>query len=288
MTKKFDPNQHIAKLAKEALAIEAEDAKKAGSLGYLARMMVLATMPHSKPEGIIFERSNGKFHLAMVADPRFGLPYGAQARLLLAWVTTQIVKTRSPVVELGPTMSSFMKELDITPTGGKKGTIVQFKHHAQRLFTTSVTCTFSGEGGWSDVRWPIARATQLWWEPTDFEAKVKSSRVRLSDLFFHELVAHPIPLDLRALGALRKSPLAMDIYSWLTYRFYRLNKPIVIRWEELMKQFGSNYSNKRQFRQNFLKQLRKVLVVYPQANVDEQPKVGLKLMPSPTHITTIH
>ncbi len=114
------------------------------------------------------------------------------------------------------------------------------------------------------------------------------SKVELSKPFFEELLKHPIPLDMRAIQALRTSPLAIDIYSWLTYRYHSLKSPVVIPWESLMLQFGGNYVHKRQFRQTFLKQLRKVRVVYPKANITELPGKGMKLWPSPTHVTSTH
>ena len=40
---------NLKKLVNEALAIEAQDAKEAGVLGYMARALVQATMPHKSP-----------------------------------------------------------------------------------------------------------------------------------------------------------------------------------------------------------------------------------------------
>ncbi len=37
-----------------------------------------------------------------------------------------------------------------------------------------------------------------------------------------------VPIDLRALNALKGSPLALDIYSWLTYRMSYLRKPCLL------------------------------------------------------------
>lgn len=41
--------KNLDKLITEALAIEAEVAKEAGALGYMARALVQATMPHKNP-----------------------------------------------------------------------------------------------------------------------------------------------------------------------------------------------------------------------------------------------
>jgi len=46
MSKHLKPVQEIIA---HALAIEADEAQKAGALGYMARAMVQATMPHQRP-----------------------------------------------------------------------------------------------------------------------------------------------------------------------------------------------------------------------------------------------
>jgi hypothetical protein len=86
----------------ESLAIEAEDAKRAGRLGYLARAFVQATLPHKATIANEFYRENGLFSLSILAPSRVGLPYGSIPRLLLSWMTTEAVYTRSPTLELGP------------------------------------------------------------------------------------------------------------------------------------------------------------------------------------------
>ena len=58
--------KNIDKLVSEALAIEAEEAKDAGALGYMARAFVQATLPHRKVEGNEFVRTNGHFTLTML------------------------------------------------------------------------------------------------------------------------------------------------------------------------------------------------------------------------------
>jgi len=71
----------IAVFTREALAIEAHEAREAGALGYMARALVQATLPHSKPDTNEFERRNGAFTLVMLAPSRVGLPYGVIPRL---------------------------------------------------------------------------------------------------------------------------------------------------------------------------------------------------------------
>ncbi|WP_199224767.1 hypothetical protein [Falsochrobactrum shanghaiense] len=63
--------------------MKAEAAKEAGALGFIARAMVQATMPHSKADGNEFTCTNGAYTLSMLAPSRIGLPYGSIPRLLL-------------------------------------------------------------------------------------------------------------------------------------------------------------------------------------------------------------
>ena len=51
--------EDIDKILGEALIIEAEAAKKAGVVGYMARAMVQATLPHKATPGGEFHRGNG-------------------------------------------------------------------------------------------------------------------------------------------------------------------------------------------------------------------------------------
>ena len=81
------------------------------------------------------------------------------------------------------------------------------------------------------------------------------------------------------------SPLALDIYSWLTYRMSYLTSPTVVSWAGVAMMLGSSYAELRDFKKSFLNELRKVLLVYPNANVEVLPD-GLRIKPSLTHIPT--
>ena len=117
-----------------------EDAREAGALGFMARALVQATMPHRKPSECFFERSNGAFTLTMMAPPKVGLPYGNVPRLMMAWLTTEAVRTRCRELALGDSLSGFMRELGMVPTGGRWGSITRLRAQSRRLFTASVSC----------------------------------------------------------------------------------------------------------------------------------------------------
>ncbi len=273
------------RIAREAAAIAHQPALDAGTLGYMARLLVQATLPHKDPgPGVsTFERSNGDLHLLVMAPPRIGLPWGKCPRILLCWLATEAVRTRSRRIELGPNLSAFMRELGQVPTGGRWGTITRLRDQVRRLFSSTIRCSYDGPGRFEDSGFVIASRTSLWWTPAEpGNPDLFGSFVELSRDFFQAVVDRPVPVDLRVLRALR-SPLALDIYCWLTYRASYLRQPVEIPWSALAFQFGTGYAEVRKFRYFFLQQARAVLKLYPEARVSEGAK-GLVLRPAGPHV----
>jgi len=310
-----------------SFAIDAEDARKAGALGFIARALVQATMPYKNPKLPMFVRKNGDFTLTMLGGFEGKLPYGVYPRLLVSWISTEAVRTKSPEIELGESLNDFLRDvLGIQRGGGKNGPSTRVSDQMARLFGALITARYGsrGDGRGFSLRnvavvdeahvndrtmWqldnlgqageppPIEQAkgddeARLWTPQASDQAGQWRSVVRLSNNFFRECVDSPVPIDQRAYKALyhSRSPLAMDIYSWLTYRMsytHRATRPIP--WEALALQFGSNFSQAnpnqalRDFRKNFLTALKIVHLVYPQAKVDITDK-GVILLPSKPHV----
>ncbi len=288
--------KNLDKFISKALAIEAEDAKAAGALGYMARSLVQATMPHKNPGKVeAWGRRNGDLTMLMQPGYRLdkdnkpcnvGLPYGTKPRLVMAFISSEAVKTRSPEIVLGNSLSDFMRQLDLTPTGGRWGTIPMLREQMKRLFSATVsfqcdTKTAEIEGGFR-----IARNSILFWDPkSPDQTALWKSTVTLTDEFYKEIIERPVPINMKALAALKSSSMALDIYCWLTYRMSYLRHATEIPWGLLAAQFGSDYAEARDFKKNFLKQLRKVLAIYD-AKI-EIGDYGLILKPSKTHVTKL-
>ena len=64
--------------------------------GFMARLMMLCSLPRTNPgRQLQYKRVNGPFTLIMTAVGQTGLPFGNLSRLLLAWVSTEAVRTQS-------------------------------------------------------------------------------------------------------------------------------------------------------------------------------------------------
>jgi hypothetical protein len=291
--------EKIDSMVKEALLIEAESAKQAGAIGYMAKCLVQASLPYKDPgqETKAWGRENGNFSL--VIQPSYvikggeaisvGLPYGNLPRLLLAWITTEAVKTKQPTLILGHSLSEFMRQLDLTPTGGRWGSITRIKEQTKRLFSSRISCTYNAEDGFCFEPIEIADKTMLWWDPKHpNQAALWQSIIELNPKFYQAITTKPVPIDMRALKMLKHSPMALDIYCWLTYRMsYLENVSKPIPWGLLQMQFGSTYADSPQgrqgFKRNFKKQLKAVYLAYSQLKIDLND-IGLVLKPSPPHI----
>ena len=303
---------HVREIIEAHLAIESEDALSAGELGFMARALVLATMPYRDPKADVFVRVNGDFRLRIVAGYEGGVPFGIYPRLLLSWVTTEAVAKQSPVVELGSSLAHFLRDvMDLrSKSGGPRGSATRVAEQMKRTFGALITAQY---GGSMQHRPFILRnvliadefqldnrdekaldnlAPDALWEPqAPTEAGNWRSKVRLTDRFFEECVSNPVPIDLRAYKALRDNPTAMDLYTWLTYRMsYVQRRTRTIPWALLQLQFGSTYTldpqGTRNFKSRFLNALKLVQVVYPEAKVAVDA-TGLVLVPSPPHITKL-
>jgi hypothetical protein len=306
----------IREVIETHLSIEREDAKSAGSLGFMSRALVIASMPYKDPKADSFTRQNGDFKLRILAGYEGGIPYGIYPRLLMSWVATEAVRTQSPWLELGDSLGGFLRDvLDLSSTGGKNGTNTRVGEQMKRLFGSLITAQYTGsleKRGFmlrniliadelemdDDLvnKLALSKTSEqenddLIWQPQPKEkAGAWQSKLKLSDSFFKELIECPVPIDLRAYKILRGSPLAMDIYAWLTYRLsYTQQKTRPIPWVALMNQFGSNITAinvdqaRRDFKRAFLSALQTVLIVYPKANLEVRDN-GLVLSPSPTHV----
>ncbi|OIS90301.1 replication protein RepA [Brucella cytisi] len=280
------PGHRINEIIKTSLALEYEDAKEAGLVGYMARCLVQATMPHTDPKESYFERSNGLVTLSIMGKPNVGLPYGSVPRTLLAWICTEAVRTKDPVLNLGRSQAEFLEKLQMHKDGRYTSAL---RNQAHRLFSSMISLTGEKDNDLGMENLIIARRAFLFWNPKRPEDRALwDSSLTLTSDFFNEVTTSPVPVRLDYLNALRQSPLAMDIYTWLVYRVFLLRakgRPFVqIPWESLMAQFGSGYGAAaklanltedeqrkaqqaalRSFRFNFKKRLLEVGQFYPEA-----------------------
>ena len=273
---------HFTRFDQVDQLVEAREADP--DTGFMARLMALCSLPRTNPgKRLRYVRQNGPYSLGIIAGIKNKLPYGNIPRLLLAWVSTEAVRTQSRELVLGQSLSEFMAKLGLVPVGGVR---TRLRNQMQRLFSAHIQLVYEDERGVAQISSSVADRTELWWnERKPDEPVLWESRIELGEKFFHEIIRQPVPLDMNILKALKRSTLGLDLYLWLTYRTFSLKGPLRLTWRQLYVQFGVDPAKAKDkdtvqnFRKKVLRELKKIKGAWPDLNY-ETGKGVLILSPS--------
>jgi hypothetical protein len=266
-------------------------------LAFMARELIQLTLPHRDPGDIpLWTRTNGNVKLVMARTDidengrPVGYPYGSIPRLILHWLNSEVVRNKERRVELGHNLAQFMRALDLNPDmgTGKRSDARRLREQMNRLFSASIRFTRSleaatGERGKRSKLAAVVEDSELWWDHKNpNQGYLWGSWIELSETFYRTLLNSPVPLNHAALKALKRSPLALDLYSWLCYRSWRatkLNAVQSVPWDLLEKQFGAEYAEPREFRRKARQMLKRIVTLQPELRI-VQSAAGLEIQPS--------
>jgi len=283
-------------------------------IAYAPSLFAQLALPYRDPGDLPrWHRTNGAMSLvvnpgvAVGADGqlRSRYPFGVIPRLLLIWIATEVTMPPHPrELYLGGSLAEFVTRLGLLPRqGGPRSDRARVVDQVHRLLSASMVVTDrragqahafrNANGDLGEPRpsqhtraetFTFARSYELW-EAHD-DRRVWEGALYLSEEFYDSLRRGALPLSSAAIAELRlrtRSPLALDIYTWLAHRLHRVERPTVVPWAELAVQFGGTFSRVRAFKAQFLAELAHVLVVYPKAKVVPE-NGGLRLSRSPAPV----
>lgn len=254
---------------------------KITDIAYLPSWMGQLSFPVGPSTKHEYHVENGNRFMKILAPSNIGLPYGKYTRLLICYVTTIAKITKKIDVYLGDSQAQLLRSIGSKSSGGKKGSIDAFRQQTRRLFSSSIYIERSEPGDEEWMQFSIASSGQILWNPDRKEGW--SAHLRLSSDFFYEARENSYPICWKTAQTLSASPTAFDMYCWLTNRAYRLHNPVVIRWEELIRQFGNEVAKPHHFRQQFKRSFQTVLTHYPHPNL-RQISGGILLSPFSPHV----
>ena len=241
-------------------------------LGFMARLLTLCSLPRTNPgDQHQYKRQNGPYRLILSRTGEYKLPFGTLPRLLMAWLSTEAVRTQSRVISLGDSLSEFMRTLGIYSSDGKA--YRRLHDQMDRLFHSSVELTYEHQQVRRFVASHIVVRGEFWWDPKrPDDRSLWDSKIELGAEFFNEVINRPVPLNMNALAALKRSALGLDFYLWLVYRTFALRAPLRLSWPSLYSQFGAdpNKADNRRtvddFRKDSLRELKKIKLAWPELN----------------------
>ena len=129
----------------------------------------------------------------------------------------EAVRTQSPELILGDSLSEFMRKVGIYSTSGDTHT--RLRNQRRRLFGCTVSLLYEDARGEATLNAPMARLTEFWWSARQPDARALwESQIERGEDFFNAIIRCPIPIDLNTLRAMQRSPRGLALDRWLTDR----------------------------------------------------------------------
>ena len=285
-SKRYLPNDELIEHMRE-MTIEERDA-----LGFFGDMLANCVFPYTKPkdDSKPYFKRNGRKVLSITPGNTmdmetgeafyYGLPYGKMARLVMVYICSEIARTGEQRVELGENMGSFLRAIGYeNDTKNRRALIEQ----CRRLFMANILYTESTDDATLLQKPENMGSEMLLWNKNDKsnDRDLIPSYVMVNNKFYNSVMDNPRPVDLGVLGEMQSDILGIDLYLWLTYRVFRLQKDTrntkaEISWEQLNIQF-SNTARTRDFKKRAIDSINKIKNYWTGLNIEyKDDKIVIK------------
>ena len=253
--------------------------------GYIHAGFAMTALPHKRTDAIEWVRDSADIRLRIESGKSHdgtvvGIPFGYVARLILLYLQTEAIKTRSREVELGRSMHSWLKAMGLN-SGGKGYEAV--REQSRRLSLCRLTFYRVADGGEAVMNGSFVREAILPSRDTSSQLSLWRETVVLDEVFYESLVRHPLPVRESAIRAMSGRSMAIDLYIWLAYRLHHLTRATRVPWPAIYRQFGAGFALQRQFKVHAREALALALAAYPEAQV-KMDEEALTLLPSPAPV----
>ena len=284
-------NKHLINHEKEIeLAIQMSE-KQEREIWYNYSTFCTHFLPpsHTNKKEISTTYPNNVMTISAIGDAM--LPYGSIPRIIIIYLITEAKVTRERTIQIGKTIHDFVKKIGYTPSYIANGTNEQVLEQLEKLYRTEFSHDYSESRYLEDGTKETLRhqkSYKIFDEKLSFESvkdnivQQQMTSVTLSETFFNEIQAHSVPLSLEILKSLKRSPLALDLYVFISYRS-NTGRVIGIKLNDLMNQFAIDYEKWR-FKQRLNTALKLVKKMWPDCNamIKENTLIIHNTLPSVT------
>ena len=260
---------------------------KERNIGFLPAAAVQCFFPQKQlpDEAREWQMSHGECELLIESgriskrgEPRkfrdCSVPYGYLARLLFAYISGQAVKTQSRHIDLGHSMTKFMRRIGIAIDGRSGRKLVTA---VEDIASASFYLGYWNRDGSTHTNFArVANRASFWRMPKDEnQVTLWTPEMVISSDFYEQLQEHRVPIDIDHLSRLTRSPRRMDLYTWLSYRTHAIKegRRETIPVDYLQPVFGSDIKNIRRFRQKLKLDLIEIGKIYSRFKVDVEGDV---------------
>lgn len=191
------------------------------------------------------------------------LPFGPKARLIVMHLCSEAIRTKSPTIELADTFTAFVQEMGFSKSGGERGPLTAFREQLNALAACDMQIgTWNGVSARTRSFKPI-NDFDVWLSDNPAQRSLWPSTVTFSQDMFESLKRHAVPYNIRAVRAFAGSARKLDLYFWLGWRVYDMERPLKIGWDAVKDQFGAGFTRDRDFRAKFTEEVGHLREVFP-------------------------
>jgi hypothetical protein len=299
----------VEKLAQITVTVEAA-IQRYGDVVFMPHFAAQTSLPYTDPGPIdVWSRENGIACLSVQpwlevrkgSDGgrrviNHGVPSGSVPRLILAYLGWWVVTRGSREVQIGGHFSSFMRLLGYVPKWGKGETNEIVASQLEKLATCRISYSEDPDpnrrhkikammSNFTDMS--LVKRVENFWLPSwrEGQNELWTPVLTLTEDAFESFKSDCVPTNLQTLRRLKKSPLKLDIYTWLSPRLFRIKPGTTtdVSYDLLALQFGSRFNDPREFQKSFDAALIDVCREYTSANVEFINK-GIRLRHSRPHV----
>ncbi len=255
-----------------------------GELFQVAQALILCGLPYQATDKTRITKQarlgdGSRIKVTFSSSLDVGLPYGCD-RSVLHFLLDRAVKSRSRFVDW-KTATEFLTAMGMQHGGKNRRDL-----RARFLRIRALTIGVERIGATSDTQiMPVIRRSRLphsiFPETTADMPRTRATEelgLEIDPLFFKELIAHPVPVPVEIIRAMRSKPQLQDMVLFLYWRAYAAGGPSIIPWRELREQLWQDDSNPRRIRSRFSTAINALRSLWPELSASAR-KEGLFIAP---------
>jgi len=281
-----DERPRIAALNQMSALLDGMPESK-NSVSYYTPELIQCTLPHRDPKVRDWIRTSGPHTLIVSSGVTktgdvIGIPYGSFPRLVLAYIITSVVKNGERRIEFKSFFRTFLKEIGYTDSPSVRNAKT-LQDGLRRLINATITYEYDDKIKQARRQFAVAPTSVLFWNyKVPEQGGLWDSYIEISEEFRRSIIGAPVPLRTDMLAALKISPLAIDLYMWVSYRLYMLQKTgqesLTLSYGSLQQQFGTGIAatNYRSFRRDLKVALERVKETWATVSLTDGAKLTLQ------------
>lgn len=240
------------------------EVKTEGEICNRLLISAIVKFPYNKPYGHIFQYKNTNYMLTVMANHKFGLPYGMEPRLFFVSIMNEVHETQSPVLDIGSIYSKLITHLHESQYEKRYWDSKNLYDQMLRFFSSYISCSYREQ--YSDGFCSF----DFWQIPLKGNKENLLSTIVLTKNFYNELIKLSSLANFKIIKNICYSPIHIDAYLWLLSLIPTLKASTLITWDGLINQINADYAkskNLEDIKSQLLKLIHSIREIHKEINL---------------------